>query len=168
MVLYRNIPSITASSSTMTSRLPRAHRRVMPLRSPAPGLARLRGFRRLFLFTSVIGGSLFPAVAVAPHRQNVGRVGGLVLDLHPQAADVDVHDLDVPEIIFAPDPFQDLFPAEGGAGAVEKQLHDLELHLGQLDGPAGLEQQPAVLVQDKLPADQGGGGVVPSGAARPT
>ena len=50
-------------------------------------------------------------------------------------------------------------------GLRKKQLHDLELHLGQLDGLAGLEQQAAVLVQDELPAHQGGGGVFPLAAA---
>ena len=49
---------------------------------------------------------------------------------------------------------------------MEEQLHDLELHLGQLDLPPGLEENTAVLIQHKFPADQRGGGIfVCSGAA---
>ena len=81
-------------------------------------------------------------------------MAGLVLHLHAQAADVHVHELDVTVIVFAPDAFQDLFPHQSRAGIVEKQLHDLELHLGQFDGLARLEQNTAVFVQHKIPADQ--------------
>src|SRR5699024_6446145 len=87
--------------------------RVMPLRRPVPGppgrLIRLWRF-------SMQAASLLPAVAIAPHRHDVGGAGGLVLDFHPQAADIDVHNLHIPEVILTPDPLEDLFPAEGGAG----------------------------------------------------
>ena len=44
--------------------------------------------------------------------------------------------------------------AGNDAGVVEEQLHDLELHLSQLNGLACLEQHAAVLVQHKFAAGE--------------
>ena len=37
-------------------------------------------------------------------------MAGLILHLHPQTADVYIHDLDVAEVVFTPDTFQDALP----------------------------------------------------------
>ena len=85
----------------------------------------------------------------------MGGVAGLVLHFHAQAADVHVHDLHIAEVVLAPDPLQDLFTHQRDARVAEEQLHDLEFHLGQLDGLTGFQQHTAVLVQHKVPAGQG-------------
>ena len=79
---------------------------------------------------------------------------GFVLDLHAQAADVHIHDLHIAEIILAPYAFQDLLPHQRCAGVAEEQLHDLELHLGQVDGRAVFVQHAALFVQHKGAADE--------------
>ena len=84
----------------------------------------------------------------------MGGVAGLVLHLHAQAADVHIHDLYVAEVVLAPDPFQDLFAHQRSARVAKEQLHDLELHLRQLNGLTGLQQHAAVLVQHELAAGQ--------------
>ena len=43
-----------------------------------------------------------PLIAKAPHRGDIGGIGGIVLDLDAQAADVHIHDLQLPLIILAP------------------------------------------------------------------
>jgi len=79
---------------------------------------------------------------------------GFIFHFHAQAADVDIHDLDIAEIPLAPNAFQDLFAHQGSAGVAEKQLHDLEFHLGQVNGLAGFVQHAAFFIQHKGAADQ--------------
>ena len=43
-------------------------------------------------------------------------MAGLILHLHPQTADVHVHDLDVTEVVLTPDPFQDALPHQRNPG----------------------------------------------------
>ena len=81
-------------------------------------------------------------------------VAGLVLDLHPQAADVHIHDLDIAEIILAPDALQNFFTHQRGSRIAEKQLHDLELDLRQVDRRAGFVEDAALLIQHKGAADK--------------
>ena len=81
-------------------------------------------------------------------------MAGLILHLHPQTADVHVHNLDVAEVVFTPDTFEDALAHQRHTGVAEEQLHDLELHLSQLDGLARLEQDAAVLVQHEAAAHQ--------------
>ena len=79
---------------------------------------------------------------------------GLVLDFHAQAADVHIDNFYVAEVVLAPDALQDFFTYQRRSRVAEEQLHDLELHLGQVDGRAGLVQNAALFVQHERPADQ--------------
>ena len=52
-------------------------------------------------------------------------MAGLILHLHPQTADVHIHDLHIAEVVLAPDPLQDLFTHQRDARVADSQLHDL-------------------------------------------
>ncbi|CAN4002036.1 hypothetical protein ICNMLN_ICNMLN_10855, partial [Dysosmobacter welbionis] len=91
----------------------------------------------------------------------------VVLDLQPQAADVDIHDLQLTEVVPAPDHIQDLLPGEGLARIFHEHLHDGILHLGQLDSLAVLLQRPVAGVQQEgiLPNLPGLGDLLSAGPA---
>ena len=74
---------------------------------------------------------------------------GVVLDLQPQTADVHVHDLQLAEVVPAPDAIQNLLPGQGLAGVVHEQLDDGVFHLGQLDALAVLLQRPVPGVEQE-------------------
>ena len=79
----------------------------------------------------------------------MGGVLGVVLDLQAQAADVHIHDLQLAEVVPAPDLVQDLLPAQGLPRVLHKELHDGVLHLGELDPLAVFLQGPVPGVQQK-------------------
>ena len=87
-------------------------------------------------------------------------VGGFLLHLHAQAADVHVHNFFLAGVAGAPHVLQDIPPVQGHTGMGEEILHNLELHLGQLDGTLPLEEGPVAQVQAELSGDQ----LVPDGA----
>src|SRR5699024_412712 len=70
-----------------------------------------------------------PLVTIPPHSVDVGGILGIVLDLQPQAADIHIHDLQLAEVVPAPDHVQDLLPGEGLPRVLHEHLHDGVLHL---------------------------------------
>src|SRR5699024_4442317 len=77
--------------------------------------------------------SAFPHIAVAAHGHDIARGGRIVLDFDAQAADVDVDDLELADIVMAPDHFQDVVPRQRTADIGHKCFEDAVLDLGQLD-----------------------------------
>ena len=73
----------------------------------------------------------------------------LFLDLHADAADVDIHDLVVPEIPVAPDVIQDAGTVQRRVLIVQEILHDLVLHLCQVDELAVLGDGAALEIEGK-------------------
>ena len=57
----------------------------------------------------------------------------MVLDLHPQAADVGVDEAGVAQVLVAPDPLEQLVARQHGAGVVGELAQQPELGLGQAD-----------------------------------
>ena len=60
-------------------------------------------------------------------------VCGVFFDLQAEAADIDVHHLQIPLIFLAPHRGEDAVPGECFPGILQKILHDEIFHLGQLD-----------------------------------
>ena len=61
------------------------------------------------------------------------RIVGLVLDLHPQPADVGVDEAGVAEVVVAPHPFEQVVAREHGAGVVGELAQQAELGLGEAE-----------------------------------
>ena len=91
----------------------------------------------------------------------------IVLDLQPQAPDVHIHDLQLAEVVPAPDHVQNLLPGESPAGVLHKHLHDGILHLGELDTLAVLLQSAVAGIEQEgvLPDLSGLGGDISPGPA---
>ena len=51
-----------------------------------------------------------PLIPVPPHGSDIGRLLGVVFQLYPEAADVHVHDFQLPQVLFAPHSLQNLLP----------------------------------------------------------
>src|SRR5262249_20377777 len=68
-------------------------------------------------------------VADPPHRHDELGVVGLVLDLHPQPADVGVDEAAVAEVVVAPHPLEELVAAQHHAGMVRELAQQQELGL---------------------------------------
>src|SRR5438105_8894042 len=101
------------------------------------------------------------AVAEAPDRGDPGRGRGVLLDLGPEALDVDVEGLRVADVARPPHPVHQGVAGEDPAGVDQQQLEEVELLEGQLDGLAPHRH----LVADGVEADVGhlddlGGGVL--------
>ncbi len=79
--------------------------------------------------------------------------GRVVLDLYAQAADVDVHYLELALVVRAPDVLEYVLAGERLAGVFHKELHDGELRLCQLYALAVLVQSAVARVEEEGPAD---------------
>ncbi len=77
--------------------------------------------------------------------------GGLVLNLHAQAADVHIHNLFLTHIAGAPHVPQNIPPGQGQARVLQKVFHNLELHLGQLNAPAVFAERAVPQIQAERP-----------------
>jgi len=72
-----------------------------------------------------------------PHAadgQNQGGIVGILLDLLPQPADMDIHRARLHETILTPDLVQQLGPREHAAAMAKKELQQPKLHGGEIDG----------------------------------
>ena len=90
-----------------------------------------------------------PLITVPPNGGDVDGAGGFVFDLHPQTADVHVHDLQFAQVVFPPDALEDLLTGEGLAGVLHEHLHDGVLHLSQFDPLAVLLQRAVAGVEQE-------------------
>ena len=86
-----------------------------------------------------------------PDGCDVDRIGSVVLDLDPQAADVHVDDLQLAVIVPAPDRRENILPGQGPARILHEQLHNGILHLGQPDLLTALFQGAVPGVEHKGP-----------------
>ena len=75
---------------------------------------------------AVAGHSLLDALVAVSYthldvykRQDMCRMAGLILYLHPQAADIHIHDLDVAEVVFTPDTFEDALAHQRHTGVAD-------------------------------------------------
>jgi len=102
-------------------------RNAVKIRKVAAILSR-RDTPRRFCFFSVL-----EIITHAPFGDDKVGLGGVELQLLPQAADVHVHRARVALIVIAPDEIQQGLAAVDAAGVAHKQLDELIFAAGQLD-----------------------------------
>jgi hypothetical protein len=81
-------------------------------------------------------------VAEVAHAHEIGRIQRVALDLAPQSADVDRHEIAVRAIVDAPDALQQLPRAEHTAGVLHQVVEQLKLALGQVLLAVALDHHP--------------------------
>ena len=87
------------------------------------------------------------AVADAAGGDDQRRFVGLILDLHPQAADVGVDEARIAEVLVAPHPLEQLIARQHRAGVVGELAQQPELGLGQVELLAALERDALLAAQ---------------------
>jgi hypothetical protein len=87
------------------------------------------------------------AVPDAPHGDDQLGIVGVILDLHPQAADVGVDEPGVAEVLVAPHPLEELVAREHRAGVVGELAQQAELGLGEAELVVGLQHDPLLAAQ---------------------
>jgi hypothetical protein len=92
-------------------------------------------------------------------------VGGIGFDFGPQAADVDIDQPAVAEVVVPPHLLQELLPGEDSARAAGQLAQEPELGLGERDPLPAPQHLPGVGFDLQVPEGHGGRGVL--GAAGP-
>ncbi len=82
------------------------------------------------------------AVAEAAHGEDDLGLVGVILDLHPQAADVGVDKAGVTEVLVAPHPLEQVVARQHRTDVVGELVEQTELGLRQADLVARFEHDP--------------------------